>query len=288
MSMFDQNSIKNVHLVVINPVIAKILNGHESKNLNLIKNGYKMLNFGTNFHPDMLNLDNLMTVDNIKYVPNDIYLRAISINFRNLQCLDISELIDFQDHAILSLLKEKANSLKILKLPNCWLTRKGWLSLENWKKVQKNSIEYLKNFQQLQELQISNYVSKVSHLAFDCDMLSIVLSNLPNLKKLNVVVNENIYLMNENFEHLEWLELRVEGIPLSQFFIADICIHGQNLTTFVINGAYNITNDYFEEGFACYMNNRLTKLRCFRIKNCKNITKEYFEEMFPGIGIFEE
>ena len=172
-------------------------------------------------------------------------------------------------------------------LPNCWLCRKGWQSEENWNQVRKSSIEILQNFQQLQELQISNYVSKVSHLAFDCDMLSIVLSKLPNLKKLFVIVKESGYSnfrINNNFEHLEWLELRVEQVPLNIFFLADMCLHCQNLTTFVINGAWNIKIEDFE--VINYY--KLTKLRCFKIKNCRNITKEYFEEAFPDICIFEE
>ena len=257
--------------------------------LELIKKGFQLLKLGTNFNMDMLNFENSITVDNIEYEPSDIYLRAISMNFENLQCLDISELIGFRDQTILSLLKEMANSLKSLKLPNCWLRHKGWQTEENWNKVQKSSIEILQNFQQLNELQISNYVSIMSRQLFYYDILSLVLSKLPYLKKLIVEVDHydtNTYLINNNFEHLEWLELRVKQVHLSKFFLIGITIHCQNLETLIIDGADDLKHDDLD----CINKRltRLTKLRCFRIKNCKKITKEYFENKFVNIGIFEE
>ena len=83
--------------------------------VELIEKGFQMLKFGRNFHIDMLNLENSLTVDNIEYEPSDIYLRAISMNFENLQHLDINSINVFNDHAILFLMKEKVNSLKSLK-----------------------------------------------------------------------------------------------------------------------------------------------------------------------------
>ena len=200
-------------------------------------------------------------------------------------------------------MKEKANSLKILKLPNYWLDRKGWLSLENWNKVRKKSIKILQNFQQLKELQISSYVSIISRKLFNCDMLSIVLSKLLNLKNLIVIsseyglsdmdwveedVNRDTFCIKCNFEHLEYLELRFEQVPLSRRLINDICIHCQNLTTFVINGANNIKNKELKRWLAPPIYKHLNKLCCFEIKNCRNISTEYFEETFPVIGIFEK
>ena len=180
--------------------------------------------------------------------------------------------------------------MKSLKLPNHWSG--GQLQTEgNWNIARINIIGILNNFHQLNELQISNDIS-----ILNCDILSFVLSKLPKLKKLIVIVDDNrdTFHFGNNFEHLEWLELRVlprakcVQAPLNTFLIVDISIHCQNLTTFVINGAKNIKNKDFEEGLAHYINSRLTKLRCFKIKNCRNITKEYFEETFPDIGIFEE
>ena len=285
----DKNKSFEVANAIVNNIVIETNEEVDMEKLELIEKGFEMLNFGIDFNMETFVLLGQMTIDNIIFEPSDIILRAISMNFENLQCLDISELIGFRDQTILSLLKEMANSLKSLKLPNCWLRHKGWQTEENWNKVQKSSIEILQNFQQLNELQISNYVSIMSRQLFYYDILSLVLSKLPYLKKLIVEVDHydtNTYLINNNFEHLEWLELRVKQVHLSKFFLIGITIHCQNLETLIIDGADDLKHDDLD----CINKRltRLTKLRCFRIKNCKKITKEYFENKFVNIGIFEE
>ena len=261
---------------MINPVIAKILNGHESKNLNLIKNGFQMLNFGTNFHTDMLceRYGGLsLKVNNNIYGPHDIYLRAISMNFKNLEIFDITSVRNIEDHTIVSLFSERANSLKSLKLPKYINT----LSMD--------SIEILRNFQHLIELQIGNRMFR--HRNENDNLWISVLSNLPKLKKLIIFNTGDSYFYtifeNKKFGHLEELEFKnditLEAVDKNMLrTVAENC---PNLIKFVINGSVLIENEDLN------VIQKLRKLCCFTVRNCKFITKDYIEKTFGKIGVFE-
>ena len=185
---------------------------------------------------------------------------------------------DIDGRTIMTILRERANSLKSLKLPKNWLEDKF---MKNWD-IQY-SIRLLKHLHLLNELQISNCITKICYELFNFNMLATVLSKLPNLKKLIIIVDEfNTFFGDEKFENLENLELKVESetrmVNVFPFVVVRNC---PNLTKLEISGAETIQNKDLD------VIKKLSKLQCLRIKNCKQITKEYIEETFGDIGVFE-
>ena len=237
--------------------------------------GFQMLNFGIEFNGKFVDpryFSGGIEIPNPKnlywrhsyYKTNDIYLRAISIHLKTLDCLDISSLGELKYHSLEFLFSERA--LKSLKL-NKSLTL---------------SHDLIGQLQNLNELEIGHQITKQD----DSNMFAPTLSMLPCLRKLIITYSGTQYFRNmfENvkFENLEWLQLKDDlwNNAVNGHVLKTISENCPNLTNLVITQCM-ITNEDLD-----FIKN-LSKLSCFRVKNCRYVTKDCFEEMFGNIGIFE-
>ena len=197
--------------------------------------------------------------------PNEIYLLAIIIHMKNLDCLDISSLGDISNPIFGSLFSIK--TLKKLKL----------------NKTLALSHDLIGRLQNLNELEIGHQITRQDVN----NMFAPTLSMLPNLRKLIINYSGIRFFRNmfENvkFENLEWLELKDDlwNNAVNGHVLRTISENCPNLTHLVITQC-TITNKELDSI------KNLSKLCCIRVKNCRYVTKEYFEEKFGNIGIFEE
>ena len=164
--------------------------------------GFRMLNFGIEFENEFVvnirhlripnghykyhNLFRRYIREFIDYEINEIYLRAILIHLKNIDCFDISSFGEISNLSFEFFFSERAISVKSLKL--------------NISQARALTPDLMGCLQNLNELEVGHQISR--HAS--------ALSMLPNLRKLIIfytgMLNIPNVFENVKFENLEWLK----------------------------------------------------------------------------------